>query len=116
MQYIAALISIILGAVAQYLFKIGVTTVSNNSRGVAQVIKYGIINPHLLSGMICYGFSFILWFYVLSKMELSKAYPLVSLGYIFTLFLGYLFLNEAITYTKIIGISLIVIGVVVLSQ
>lgn len=116
MQYIAALISIILGAIAQYLFKIGVTTISNNSKGIFHIIKNGIINPHLLVGIICYGFSLILWFYVLSKMELSKAYPMVSLGYIFTMLLGYFFLNEMITATKIVGIALIIVGVIVLTR
>ena len=49
-------------------------------------------------------------------MELSKAYPLVSLGYVFTLILGYFFLNETITISKVAGIFLIMIGVVVLAR
>ncbi len=116
MQYIAALISIILGALAQYLFKIGVNAISDKSKDLTHVIKYALINPNLLAGLLCYAFSFILWFYVLSKMELSKAYPLVSLGYIFTLFIGYLFLNEPITYTKVVGIIIIILGVIILTR
>jgi multidrug transporter EmrE-like cation transporter len=116
MQYIAALISIILGATAQLFFKIGVTTISKNSKSIFQIIKHGVINPHLLTGMLFYGFSFILWFIVLSKMELSKAYPLISLGYIFTLVLGVFFLNESITVAKITGIAFIMAGVVFLTR
>lgn len=116
MQYITALISIILGAVAQYFLKMGVNAVSENSKSVSEIIKSGITNLHLLSGLFCYGLSLLLWFYVLSKMELSKAYPLVSLGYVFTLILGYFFLNEAITITKIAGIALIMVGVIVLTR
>jgi drug/metabolite transporter (DMT)-like permease len=116
MQYIAALISIVLGAVAQYFLKMGVNAVLENTRSFSGIIKSGITNLHLLSGLFCYGLSLLLWFYVLSKMELSKAYPLVSLGYVFTLILGYLFLNEAITSTKIAGIALIVVGVIILTR
>ena len=114
MQYIAALISIILGAVAQYFLKMGVSVVSEKSKSFSEIIKSGVTNWHLLSGLFCYGLSLLLWFYVLSKMELSKAYPLVSLGYVFTLILGYYFLDEAITVSKVSGIILIMIGVVVL--
>lgn len=116
MQYIAALVSIILGAIAQYFLKMGVNVVSENSKSISEIIKSGITNLHLWSGLFCYGLSLLLWFYVLSKMELSKAYPLVSLGYVFTLILGYLFLNEAITVTKIAGIALIMVGVIVLTR
>jgi len=116
MQYITALISIILGAVAQYFLKMGVTTVSEKSKNISEIIKSGVTNLHLLSGLFCYGLSLLLWFYVLSKMELSKAYPLVSLGYVFTLVLGYFFLNEAITVTKITGVTLIMVGVIVLTR
>jgi drug/metabolite transporter (DMT)-like permease len=116
MQYIAALISISLGAVAQYFFKTGVVAVSGKSNGIAEAVKSGIANLHIWGGLFCYGFSLLLWFYVLSKMELSRAYPLVSLGYVFTLVLGYFLLNEAITPAKIAGISLIVTGVFVLTR
>ncbi|MCL1938950.1 MAG: EamA family transporter [Candidatus Azobacteroides sp.] len=49
-------------------------------------------------------------------MELSRAYPLVSLGYIFTLILGSVFLNETLTITKFAGVILIVLGVIILTR
>jgi len=99
-----------------FFFKIGVTTISNNSKGIFQIIKHGVINPHLLTGMLFYGFSFILWFFVLSKMELSKAYPLISLGYVLTLVMGVFFLNESMSVAKITGIAFIMIGVFLLTR
>ena len=116
MHYIAALISIVLGAIAQYFFKMGVTAISEKSNEIGKVIKLGITNLYIWSGLFCYGFSLLLWFYVLSRMELSRAYPLVSMGYVFTLILGYFFLNEAITVTKVAGIFLIVAGVIILTR
>ncbi|MDQ7947307.1 MAG: EamA family transporter [Pedobacter sp.] len=116
MQYIIALLSILLGAVAQFFLKIGVTAVQEKSKHSADILKNGISNPYLLTGLSCYGLSLLLWFFVLSKMELSKAYPMVSLGYIFTLILAYLFLNEAITVAKVVGITFILIGVIVLNR
>ena len=116
MQYIVALISIILGSVAQYFLKMGVITITEKPKSLSEIIKSGLINIHLWSGLFFYGLSLLLWFYVLSKMELSKAYPLVSLGYVFTLILGYFFLNEGVTITKITGVILVMIGVVVLTR
>lgn len=116
MHYIAAFFSISLGAVAQFFFKKGVTAISEKSTGISELIQSGITNVHLWGGLFCYGFSLLLWFYVLSRMELSRAYPLVSIGYFFTLLIGYFFLNETITITKLSGIVLIVLGVIFLSK
>lgn len=116
MQYITALISIILGAIAQYFFKMGVTIISEKAENIYEIIKIGIFNLYIWGGLFCYGFSLLMWFYVLSRMELSKAYPMVSLGYVFTLILGYLFLNESITFSKIAGILLIMVGVIILTK
>ncbi len=116
MHYLAAFLSILMGATGQYFFKIATTDISSKSSKTIDAIKIGITNPNLWIGLILYGLSLGLWLFVLSKMELSKAYPIISLGYVFTLILGYLFLNETITVTKITGITLIMIGVFTLTR
>lgn len=116
MHYLIALLSIILGAVAQLFLKIGVTSIQEKSNKSVELLKYSLTNSYLWFGLFLYGVSLLLWFFVLSKMELSKAYPMVSLGYIFTLILAYLFLNEPITVAKITGIGIIIIGVIVLTK
>ncbi|RZL13768.1 MAG: hypothetical protein EOO89_17010 [Pedobacter sp.] len=116
MQYLVALTSILLGAVAQLFLKMGVTAIQERSGSTIESIKYGFMNLYMWTGLCLYGASLGLWFFVLSRMELSKAYPMVSLGYVFTLFLGYFFLNESLTVAKVAGISLILVGVLVLSR
>ena len=116
MHYLVAFISIALGAIAQYFFKLGVNTVSQKANGTVEIIKSGMINLHLWSGLACYGISLLMWFYVLSHMELSRAFPLVSIAYVFTLLLGYFFLNEPLSIYKIIGISLIIAGVIFITK
>lgn len=110
MIYLWALISILLGAIAQYLLKIGMAHV-NYELGFKHLFRDVISNLPLWGGISCYGLSMVFWLYVLSKMELSKAYPMVSLGYVFTLIIGYFLLNESINTFKIVGILLIVCGV-----
>lgn len=113
MIYIIALISILLGSIAQYLLKIGMTSINLDKK---LILKSLVTNIPLLGGISCYGLSMIFWLYVLSKLELSKAYPLVSLGYVFTLLLGYFLLHESVNNYKILGISLIILGVIFITK
>ena len=113
--YAIALISIILGSLAQYLFKVGMNHVNLNDDNIS-IIKNVLTSLPLISGVLSYGLSLVFWLIVLSKMELSKAYPMVSLGYVFTLIISYLFLGENINLEKLIGILLIISGVIFISR
>jgi multidrug transporter EmrE-like cation transporter len=53
---------------------------------------------------------------VLSKTEVSLAYPLLSIGYIIAAVIGYYFLGENVNFTRIGGIALICVGIVVISR
>ncbi len=115
MIYLLALISIILGSVAQLLLKVGSSSLTD-AGGVRQTVENLITNPSFLGGVACYGLSLVLWLYVLANMELGKAYPLVSLGYVFAVLLGYLFLHESISPYRITGLILIIAGVIFIAK
>ena len=52
----------------------------------------------------------------MTKFDISHAYPFMSLSFIFVLILSGLLFNEPITIFKIIGLTLIIIGIVIGSQ
>lgn len=112
-KYLVAFISIALSAIAQYFFKVGVDRIKLSE---SNIVIAALKNCYIIGGLACYGISVIFWFYVISQMELSKAYPLVSLGYVFTALLGYFFLNENINAFRLIGIGLIIAGVIFISR
>jgi len=116
MKYILAFVSILLGSFAQYLLKKGITDVTRVSNGFIQLLKNSVSNISLIIGLSFYALSMVFWLYVLSKMQLSKAYPMVSLGYVFTMFLGYFLLNESLSAFKLIGIMLVICGVIFISR
>ncbi|MBO5456524.1 MAG: EamA family transporter [Muribaculaceae bacterium] len=116
MTYIIALLSIAFGAIAQYLLKLGVMAENNGSYSLIATIYRLITNAKFLMGIACYAVSLLLWLYVLSQLELSKAYPMVSLGYIFTFILGYVFLGEPVNNYRIIGLCFIIIGVCLIAR
>lgn len=107
-----ALVSILCGSIAQLFLKHGISSISLDfERGIVSIITDCITNLHLWLGVSCYGLSLLFWVYVLSRMELGRAYPMVSLGYVLTLLLSHYFLGEDITLLKICGIFFIMIGV-----
>ncbi|MGC8587156.1 MAG: hypothetical protein ACP5K9_02610 [Candidatus Micrarchaeia archaeon] len=92
--------STFLGAVGQLLFKMGV-----NSSSLAE---FAIL---VSLGFISYAISTVMYFYVLSRAQLSWVYNFGGMSYIFTVFLALFVLNEAISPLRWTGIALIIIGV-----
>lgn len=88
----------------QTLWKIGLIKMNGFSLKL-------LINPLVLSGMLIYGGSTILWFYILSKIPFSVAYPLNSVAYAFSIFVGYYLFKETISLSKIFGTVLLLSGV-----
>ena len=112
------LTSVFLGAIGQVLVKLGASKLDINFsidhllNTIISILK----NFPLMLGIISYGVSFLLWIKVLSKVELSYAYPMVSLGYIIVLIFSYVLFKENITYLRVLGILFIIVGVLFVSR
>lgn len=104
----------IFGGVAQYLFKIStkqaVLTVPGGGVNWMSVIS----NYPLWIGLAFYGVSTLLMVLALRDGELSLLYPVISLTYIWVVFLSVLLLHEPLTAWKMAGVSLICLGVALL--
>ena len=68
------------------------------------------------TGLTCYGISVILWLGALSRVPVSVAYPMLSLGYIANALAAAALFGEGLTVQKMLGIAIISAGVVVLSR
>lgn len=74
------------------------------------------INAYTVFGVMLYGFSFIVYMYLLSKYNLGYIIPLTTaLVYIIIFSASYFIFHEVFTATKIFGIALIVIGLMFLN-
>ncbi|MHB1650927.1 MAG: EamA family transporter [Desulfitobacteriaceae bacterium] len=110
-----ALFSIFLGATGQFLFRVGMLRFGVVTAGGIWRQLFGIIRtPAIFLGFLCFGLSSILWLTVISRWELSHAYPMVALGYVLALFYGRYFLHEALNLPQILGSLLIMTGIIVL--
>jgi multidrug transporter EmrE-like cation transporter len=102
------LTGVLLNAGAQLLLKAG-----TNARplGIALAIE-----PHILAGLACYVVSVVVWVIALSKVPVSIAYPMLSIGYVVNAVAAYYLLGEAVTPMRLAGIGIIIAGVFVVAR
>jgi drug/metabolite transporter (DMT)-like permease len=114
-----AIISIALSVTAQFSLKAGmsgdwVKSVLSKPPSVRTIVDI-LADRFVLGGFLLYGLGAIVWLAVLSKWDVSKAYPLVGLGFVSTVAVGYL-LGEQVTLSRVFGVALICAGVVIVGR
>ncbi len=106
------LLSVLLGAVGQIAFKIGAVRIPDTGSLLAKIITAWPI----LAGLGLYGVSTLLWIYALRTVELSYAYPLISLGYILVFIASFFLFHEAIGLLRLGGLVLILTGIILVAR
>lgn len=105
---------VLLNAGAQLLLKAG-----TNVLGVITVTadnwptQFGrvAVEPHIVAGLACYVVSVVVWIIGLSRVPVSIAYPMLSLGYVVNAIAAHYLLGEAVTLSRWFGIGFIIVGV-----
>jgi multidrug transporter EmrE-like cation transporter len=81
-----------------------------------QKIPYIAGNLFIWLGLAGLGTAFLLWILALSNLRLGHAYPIfVGLEYCLVMFLSWLILGDSFASTKIAGVVLVLIGVVLIN-
>ncbi len=118
-SWLLLLTGVFLNAAAQLLLKAGTRTIGEFVFTLNNILPIGwqlATEPHILGGLTCYVVSLIAWIMVLSRVEVSLAYPMVSFGYIVTAVASWLLFGEALTLTRIAGILVIMFGVFLITR
>lgn len=113
------LIGVFLNAGAQLLLKKGMCSFSSLCIPLDKMYTYAwkiITNGYIISGLACYVFSVVVWLMVLSRVAVSVAYPMLSIGYIVTAIAGHYLFAENLTWLRIVGIIVIILGVYLVSK
>ena len=105
---------VLLNVAAQLFLKAG-----TNALGVITLTRENWIDqfgrlalePHLAGGILCYAVSVVVWIIGLSRVPVSIAYPMLSLGYIINAIAAHYLLGEAVTLQRWLGIGFIIVGV-----
>ena len=114
-NWLLILSAVLLGTLAQLLLKAGTNAVGPFAFSGENVWPIGwqlATQPLILGGILSYALSLIVWILALSRVEVSVAYPMVSIGYVLTAIVAWQLLGESVSTMRFAGIGVIVIGVV----
>ena len=117
------LFGVLLNACAQLLLKAGV----NNVVSAVGAFEYSLANLWpvglrlatqwpIIGGLACYVVSVVVWILGLSRVDVSIAYPLLSLGYVLNAAAAWWLFGEAMTPTRLLGMGVIIVGVYILTR
>ena len=110
---------VFLNAVAQLLLKAGTNAVGQFHFTTENILPVGwqlATQPAIIGGMVCYGISLVVWIMALSRVEVSIAYPMLSVGYVLNAIAAWYFFGEAVSAMRLTGIGVIIIGVYIVAR
>ena len=110
---------VLLNAAAQLLLKAGTNAVGHFAFSAENLIPVGLklaLEPHILGGIACYVVSLVVWIMALSRVEVSIAYPMLSIGYVINALIAWHFFGESVNAMRMTGIGVIIIGVFLVAR
>ncbi|BAY31818.1 transporter protein [Nostoc carneum NIES-2107] len=112
-EFALLLISVATSVGGQFFLKLGAMKLAkvNSGNTISNIISIAT-TPELLTGLTCYGLGAIAYILLLTRVNLSIAAPSISLVYVFSMLLGYFIFKETIPFTRLVGLSFIVGGVI----
>lgn len=123
-NFMLILFSVVFGVVGQLSLKHGVGMVSGQSsqrivhsldpRSMMTFLSIAVLNRFVILGFVLYLISAASWLIILSRMDLSLAYPMISIGYILVVILSKYIFDEPVTPMRIVGTLLVCFGVFLL--
>ena len=119
LSFLLVLAGVLLNAAAQLLLKAGTNAVGHFEFSAANVVPIGLklaFEPHILGGVACYVVSLVVWIMALSRVEVSIAYPMLSIGYVINAAAAWYLFGESVSALRLAGIGFIVVGVFLVAR
>jgi len=120
MLNLVIVLSVLCSSVAQIFLKKGMLSCecsfSNEPSNIIPLIKALAFNPFLIGGVALHILALITWLYVLKHVEVSYAYPFISMGFVVVLLLSYFVFNENINFFRILGVIFIMTGIIIVGR
>ena len=119
LSFSLVLTGVLLNAAAQLLLKAGTNSIGAFGFTAGNLVPVGIkvaSNPFIVGGLGCYAVSVVVWIMALSRVEVSLAYPMLSIGYVVNAVAAWYLFGEALTAQRMIGIGTIIVGVFLVAR
>ncbi len=113
------LLGVLLNAAAQLLLKAGTNAIGQFEFSAANIVPVGVkvaLQPHIAGGVLCYVISLVLWIMALSRVQVSIAYPMLSIGYVVNALAAWYLFGEALSAMRLTGIGIIIVGVYIVAR
>lgn len=112
------LIAVIIGVIGQLFLKAGLNALGaiDFSKGLMTSYTKIFLSPLVLLGIFIYLISVVFWLYVLSKVDLSFAYPFLAISYVLIILASQWFLGENVSFLRWTGVLVICFGVFIVSR
>jgi multidrug transporter EmrE-like cation transporter len=119
MIYCLILLGVLLNAMAQLLLKAGMNHIGHFEFSATNLVTVGfkvMATPPIIAGLCAYVASVAVWLLVLSRVQVSYAYPMLSIGYIVNALAAHYFFGESLSMMRVAGIFVIIAGVYLIAQ
>ena len=113
------LTGVLLNAAAQLFLKAGTNAIGHFEFHLENILPIGLkiaFQPWIVAGLSCYVVSVVVWILALSRVQVSMAYPMLSIGYVVNAAIAYYWMGEDVSLMRLAGIGIIIIGVVLVSK
>lgn len=110
---------VLLNALAQLLLKAGANAVGAIHLTAANWFSVGLkvaTQLPIIGGLACYVLSVLLWIIALSRVDVSIAYPMLSLGYVASALGAWYFFGEVISLQRMVAMAIILFGVALIAR
>jgi len=119
MIFLLIFLGVFLNAAAQLLLKAGMGQIGHFEFSAANIIPIGLkvaICPPIVIGIALYVLSVAVWLLVLSRVQVSYAYPMLSIGYVVNAIAASLLFGEDLSMIRMTGIFIIMTGVYLVAR
>ena len=113
------LTGVLLNAAAQLLLKAGTNSIGPFEFAAGNIVPVGTrlaLQPYILGGIACYVVSLVVWIMGLSRVEVSVAYPMLSIGYLVNALAAWYLFGESLSALRMTGIGFIIVGVFLVAR
>lgn len=117
-DFALVLAGVLLNAAAQLLLKAGANSVGpiGGLAALRESAPQLLLHRGILGGLACYVVSVLVWIVALSRVDVSVAYPMLSLGYVVNAVLAWWLFGEVLNTQRWIGIAVIIVGVILIAR
>ena len=113
-QFALILAGVLLNATAQLLLKAGAGTLAGVELRASNALLIAtrmLSSMPIIAGLACYVLSVVVWILALARVEVSVAYPMLSIGYVVNAVAAWWLFGENLSGARLAGIGVILVGV-----